>query len=565
MPSPTAKFIEEFIREIDTIGFSQRISNLEITPQPNAILFKFRTTQPTVPVIEIFELARDMQGNLHFLPGMLVTVKFDFISAALGNFFTEHLGRINGLKQDKEFSYQITAGNGSKPQAVAIGTFKTGKRSAAFVIRDIMVFNDGDPGIFGASGQMAFAFGFYNENDDKVGNQYYHSSISSGELRSLPFGTTPAFRTNTAPDWMAVYVRGQEDDHFFTPFHEWMSAPEKLPSNTTHDENDDVVFADAFQYLALPNEWGTHRLGFSLDSGPWGIHYIVTGWVDVESEAPFVPPVITRSAQRLQTPWTPRPWATLNVIGQRAIVERPDGRRSVYGLGPNGVLARKLKSDDFQRSQNWEMIEAWGVEAVSIVATDDGDQIIAVSAGSVRQKLESVSVEETLSEWRDIGFGFQSHISAMPMPDGAIVILALGLDGTLRGMVLEHNTVQDEWTDLGHASVGHFVALPKRDCVEIFVLTPEGGIQTITWQPASKNGLLWRSLEGGNFTFIYVGEEQGSTHLIAVTHDRKVSLLSCENEVWLPSWISLGTLDSVDGLNEGEGKEHLKKEVFGQS
>ena len=37
MGSPTAKFIEEFLREIDLVGFSQRIRHLEVTPQPNAV------------------------------------------------------------------------------------------------------------------------------------------------------------------------------------------------------------------------------------------------------------------------------------------------------------------------------------------------------------------------------------------------------------------------------------------------------------------------------------------------------------------------------------------------
>jgi len=269
-----AKFIEEFLTETDTFAFTQRIRRLEITPQPNAVLFKFRTTQPTVPIIEIFYLTRDTQGTLVFPPDRLVTVKFDFLSAALGNHFTKHEGRIDGLDQDREFGYRITAGNGSKLPAIAIGSFKTGKRSASFVVRDIQVFNDGDPGVFGASGEMAFAFGFYNEQEDKVGSRYYHGSISSGELRKLPFGTDPAFQTSAAPDWMAVYVRGQEDDHFFTPFHEWMSAPLQLPTDPEHHENDDIVTADAFQRLALPNGLGNHRLGFSLDSGPWGIHYI---------------------------------------------------------------------------------------------------------------------------------------------------------------------------------------------------------------------------------------------------------------------------------------------------
>jgi hypothetical protein len=198
------------------------------------------------------------------------------------------------------------------------------------------------------------------------------------------------------------------------------------------------------------------------------------------------------------------------------------------------------------------MIEASGVEAASVVAIEDGVQIIAVSAGAVRHRFEPVSGQETATEWRDIGSGFQPHISALVLSDGAIAVIAMALDGTLRGMMLERNSVRDQWTDLRGAFVGRIVALPKKNGVEIFGLTPEGDIQTATWQPGSQDGLLWRSLEGEPFVFIYAGEEDGSTHVIAVTRDRRVRVLSRENEHWPTCWVSLGTLDSVNWMNQGE-------------
>ena len=346
---------------------------------------------------------------------------------------------------------------------------------------------------------------------------------------------------------MSIYVQGTEYDFgLLSPFGTTVYAPIKLPSGTTHYENDDVVVADAFQYLALPNEWGTHRVGFSLDSGPWGIHYIITGWVDVEATAPVVRPAIPTSARSLQMAGKPRGWASLSSIGQRAMVEHPNGHRSVLGLGPNGLLARRLPSDKFQRRQNWKMIESSGVEAASVVATEAGLHIIAVSAGVIRHRLEPVSEQESAADWREIGSGFQAHLSAFVLPEEAIAVIGMALDGTLRGMVLGRNSARHRWTELGGAFVGRVIALPKEDGVEIFGLTADGDIQTAIWKPESKELLSWKSLKGEPFNFFYVGEEEGSTHVIAVTANRQVHLLSRVKKLWSRRWASLGNLDNVE-------------------
>lgn len=554
MPGATAKFINEFLKNQDVSGISQRIRNLEITPQPNAILFHFTTAQLTVPVIEIFLLAQTANGTILFLPQNLVTVKFDFLSALVGNHFTDHKGRIDGLAQDTSYCFRITAGNGALPAAIATGTFKTGRRSAAFVIRDILVFNDGDPGAKGA-GELEFGFGFYNEAGDRVSMSdelnYYDNNLSSGKVVDLPFGTQPAFQTNHASDWMAVYVRGQEDDHFFTPFHNWITAPIKLPESAVHFENDDIVVADAFQYIQLPNNHGNHRVNFSLDSGPWGIHYIVTGWADILVTDPVVLPNIPKSTKSLQTGWTPRQWGTLISIGQRVRIEHPDGKRSVMALGPNGLLALRLSAGKFHRNHDWKMIEKSGIDTAALVATEASLVIFAVSAGIVKYRVEPIGENKTATEWHEIGYDFQPLLSAIVWMHDTIVLTALGQDACLYGMLLPCDLMEGTWIKLGGNFAGSVVVVPGRRSVDLFGLTSEGNVLTAEWHPESQEELSWQSLEGEPFIYIYAGEEDTSTHVIGLTAERRVFSISREDDQWTSGWISLGTLDDVN-MEEAE-------------
>ncbi|MDB5240319.1 MAG: hypothetical protein JWP57_944 [Spirosoma sp.] len=405
MPPISTKIIVDFLQDIDFDMFNQRIHNLKITPQPNSILFGFTTNMPTVPVIEIFRLAKTADGTIVFPSQNLVTVKFDFISAAVGNYFTDHQGRIDGLNQDTDFSFRITAGNGTWPAAIAIGSFKTGKRKAAFVIRDILVFNDGDPG---GSREMGFAYGIYNEEEDLIcswqDSYYQNTDLSSGQLINLPFGTAPTFIDPFAPDWMAVYVEGFERDSFGALFGPFGTPPDKLPENTSHYEDDDGVKANAFQHLQLPDDPGNHRVGFSLDSGPWGIHYITTGWVDVDvtpaATLPIIPKSATmKSAKTKKVKWPLTIGATLHSIGQQVGIEHPGGGRSVMALGPNGLLALRLPARRRQGNYDWKMIEAGGVESAALVAIQEGILLFALSGDKVRQRNGSCRWEKTRLIW----------------------------------------------------------------------------------------------------------------------------------------------------------------------
>ncbi|MBU1822775.1 MAG: hypothetical protein KKG00_14870, partial [Bacteroidetes bacterium] len=442
-----------------------------------------------------------------------------------------------------------TAGNGALKAAVAVGSFKTGKRSAAFVVRDILVFNDGDPGLKG-DGEMAFAYGFYNENDDRISHpdKHYYGKrdISSGELVNLPFGTAPTFITTSAPDWMAVYVGGYEEDSFWANFGRGVDAPLKLPDNPTHSENDDGVWADAFQHLRLPDTPGSHRVGFSLNSGPWGIHYITTGWADVVVTPPFTLPNIPKSAMMGKTTWTPRPWATLHSAGQQVKIEHPGGRHSVIALGPQGMLALRQPADRRSRSYNWKMIEAGGVDAAALVATRESIVLFALSGGGVRRRVAALEESEAATQWQALGEGFRPPLSAVRLREDSIALTVLGQDGHLYGMLMQPDQSEGRWIDLGGDFAGSVVVLPEKRSLDIFGLTPEGRVLTAEWQPQSQEEVAWQALEGEPLAFLYAGKENGSTHLIGLTADRQVLALSREDSYWDARWTPLGTLDDVD-------------------
>lgn len=559
MPKFTPHFLTEFVNDIDANGYTQRIKDLAVTAQPNAVLIKFRTTQLTVPVIEIFSLIHDTNGKLIQNTSNHITTRFDFVSAALGNYFSEHQCRINALAQETNYSFRITAGNGALSQAVTTGTFRTGKRSVSFTVRDLLVYNDGDGS---GSGEMEFVYGFYNENNERLKDgPVYYSDIDSGEVRH-PFDKQQVFQNDHAPDWMAIYVKGQDDDHFaYTPFHPWNNAPIKLPEQPSHDENDDWVNADAFQYLEFPNEPGIHRVQFFLDSGPWGIHFVTTGWADVEVTPPSVPAKISQSAKSIQYKPKFKTTVTLNGHGQQGVVQNANGGRSLLATGPNGMLAIRLPLEKFQRIHQWKIIQERGVDSATIVAADNGIHTFTISSGIVKHRFECLDDSKESSGWQELGEGFLAPITASPLPDGTIPLTALKQNGSLCGMFFQCDFSKSKWVNLGDRLSGVIKIISQKHDLDIFNLSSEGTIFTAKWHPESAGELYWQSIDSVPFNYIFVDEEDEVLHIIGVSGDRQVHHLSRVHSQWSPRWTSLGTLDDLN-MEEEPVTEPAMEEVF---
>jgi hypothetical protein len=537
--------VAHVVREFDEMSFAQRIRKLTVTPQPNAVLIEFTTNVPTIPVVEIFHLAHDPQGDIKFDPSLSVGAQFDFLDAALGNLFTEHHARVPGLDQNTSYSYRITAGNGPLPASVAIGSFSTGQRSADVVIREIQIWNDGDPGLL-ASGELDFTFGLYDQDDDLMFDRNFARNIETGEVVDLPFGREPAFRVGNARDSMTIYVQGREHDgpligvSFTSP----EIIPKHLPEAPTHSDTDEFARADAFQRLELPNETGHSRLGFSLNSGPQSIFYIINGWFEVEVKNP--PPTFVEHFPLDELANTT---TTLVQMGARQPIHTTDGRMHVFGLGPDGVIAHRLPRVPRQPRRKWELIPTDGAESATIIARARRYfDIITVADGTVRAARRAVDSETPgpAAEWTVIGEDMQPALTAMLPGNGAAVLAGLTRSGDVRATLLRGGRYGAiRWSELGGYFVGRVAALATDDGIELFAVTAGGEVQTTSWHPDSSTPGRWRSLGGEYVTHVVAIADEAGKHLVALTRERVLLTLLRGRKRFSKQWRVLGTLDDL--------------------
>ena len=95
----------------------QSIAGPRIDPSPGYADFFFRTTQPTVPIIEVSK--QPPRANMKF--DQTVSSAFPF----LGGKLTDHQVRVANLKSKTTYYYIITAADEEGALITKTGTFKT--------------------------------------------------------------------------------------------------------------------------------------------------------------------------------------------------------------------------------------------------------------------------------------------------------------------------------------------------------------------------------------------------------------------------------------------------------
>ena len=531
------------LTQIDELfGYTQRITGLTVTPEPNAVRLDFNTNVPTIPIVEIFRHVQTPNGVLVFNTSDVVAVGFDWLDGALGNFFTEHHARMANLAQTTSYSYRITAPDGKRPPAVATGTFVTGRRTGKVVIRDIQIWNDGDPGL-DASGEFQFVFTVYDDAGNRGPEVQFSRNISSGEVINLPFGTAPAITLPSAGDTATVYVLGREFDRPLLGALSGMpSAPLSPPDEPTHSEDDRFVIADAFQQLQLPTDNVEVRLGFTLNSGPWGIHYIINGWIEVTVTSPPARSVKKSGTRRRRT-------TTLVRQGARQAVYTPGGKAHLFGFGPDGLIAERLPRVRGERRRKWALVPTDGAESATVIARDEQHvDLIAVKDGTVRIVGRTVGdVKAAPVEWSVIGEGMQPLLSVLPLGDDSFAVVGLAQSGEVRATLLrDHRSASAEWSALGGRFIGRVAALATGDSIELFGVTATGEVQYATWQPDGKPPVAWQSLGEQDATHVFGVEDEHGGHVAALTRDRRLIGAFRGAAGYLPEWRDLGTLDELE-------------------
>jgi hypothetical protein len=535
------KTVTQAIRDIDEMGYTQRITQLTVTPEPSAVRLDFTTNVPTLPIVEIFRHARTPNGMLVFNTSDVVAVGFDILDGMLGKFFFEHHARMTGLDQMTLYSFRITAPDGKRPPAVTTGTFTTGRRSGGVVISEIWIANDGDPG-WDASGEFSFAFTVYDQEGDRGPERTFGRRISSNEGVAYPFGRESAFTLPRRSDVVTVYVLGKENDSdLLEPFMIAPTCPFHLPDAPTHGEDDVEVRADAFQPLLLPTEKGTYRLGVGLNSGPWGISYIVYGWLDVVVSNPS--PMAMRSLSATGCTST-----TLLKVGARQSVYTPSGKARIFALGPDGMIMERLPRVAGQRRRGWAVVAKDSGASTTILVRDERRvDLITVADGMVR------SVRHTLgnstiapADWTVIGDEMQPRLTAVRRHDGTAVIAGLTLAGAVRMVTIDDaHPTGSQCSTLEGRFVGSVAILRAGDDVELAAVSAEGEVQHTIWQTHSNGHIAWSSLGKLDAVHVSAVENDEGKHLIALTRDRRLLGLVRESSTVTTGWQEWGTLDDV--------------------
>jgi hypothetical protein len=552
-PGVTSTFLSDAIREFDLRLEFQRISQLVVTPEPNAVRLDFVTALPTAPVIEIFSVQRDNSGALVFAGATLLRVAFNFLAGA-GS--TDHHARMVQLPQVHECMYRITAGGGAGQPAVVTGTVRTGSRDVSVLVREILVFNDGDPGLSG-SGQLTFDFGLYNEEDELVVQREYRTSISSGEVRNLPFGTAPAMTWQFADDWASMLVLGVEEDAGFLEFSEDHLPPARLPSTTTAYEDDDEVYADAMQTLRLPDTTNEHRVGWTLDSGPHGIHYIVTGWLTVVVNCP--PPIRFLALGKVK-----KGSGTMSTKAASASVATPGGGHRQFALSPSGALAINTEKRRW-RTPRWSVLTDDGADAAAVVALDEESALVlAVEGATLTQR--RVRLDDEQGERREdavvLAEGVGAQLTRADSPLGAAAVAVLGPDGAARAVLVDGEGSTGRAVDLG----GSFARPPSiawLDDQSLVVTGTDGsgGVLSATigaesLRDAERVEPEWIPLRGEEVVAVAtVVDDEGGVQLVGLTADRRLLARGRTDEGWSSRWREVGTLDASTPIETAAPEE----------
>jgi hypothetical protein len=426
--------------------------------------------------------------------------------------------------------------------AIVAGTFSTGSRTAEVLIRDIQVWNDSENGIFDTSAYMAFDFGLYDGDDSLADNKHFYCRISSGEVRPWPFGPLPALKMIRATDSVTVYVNGRA----YRGFTSDQTPPNQLPEVTTHGETDKNVWANAFQSLPLPNitgENGEDRLGFSLNSGPWGIFYIVNGYVTVRVVNP--PPISVKSLADLVTA------TTVTLLGRTAslqAVKTRGGKMYMFGMGPDGLIAQRLPRVPKQTRWQWSLIPTDGAESAAIIARNEDEvDIITVARGTVRHGVRQLHETNcTPIEWSVIGEDMQPALNALPLADGSILLVGLTCAGDARALLLHAETGQaNHWSALGGNFIGRVAALAINKGAELFAVTPRGLVEYTTWHSGDKAPAHWHTLGEDSVSHVFASADQEGKYLFALTPKREVLSMLRGHVRWPESWQKRESLDSL--------------------
>lgn len=529
----------------------QVITHLRVKPGIDTVAISFRTTRPTIPVVELRE------SNGAFLEGRL---------PLLGGLQTRHtcvFGLDKPLAPNTKLNFRIeafgpTLDPASPNKAVVTGEFMTGARIAEVFFESLDVLAYSDPG----DGEFMFVFGVGNAETGSLLDTTFWPDLGTTDIGEDDSAVPLNQRTSLLPSPVRLWlqVMGTESDYAMP----WdsRSIGSGLPLQfkgvgRKYEESGIAQRSTVTVIVDIGEEPGRRMIPFDMDTEDSPTHFTVSGHIAVHAfEGELISTKMIKSAKR------PRRLAYLDEPGSIAHLGGADGGAvQTVALGSDGAMhcLRSRASDAKTDDGMWDRFELSGRGTPVTIARDSGTlEILDLDrGGSVLYARVGKRAEET--KWTDLGGEFRHLVCLHTAGETAdasdrVWVFGIAQDGSLS--VRDLAAKRKAWTRLGKrnfrlvapANIGRGALFAVVDNSEVVVFV--------------KGQEDWAELASGvsvpaNTRLVHAGETSGlggkrqsdiSAYLAALGEGQEVSIFSWPN---FPDgapkreWRKLGTLQEL--------------------
>ncbi|MEP7328973.1 MAG: hypothetical protein ABI777_07160 [Betaproteobacteria bacterium] len=523
----------QFVDDVRARGpLIQGITNLQVFPDIESVRIRFRTRQPTVPVIDVKRSDNQALAGavFPFLQGARTAHDFSF-----------------PLAQNTDFTFHIVAvpGNGAPSTAKAVettGQFRTGLRNAQVFFDQVFVHTDGDPGLLG-DGDFTFGMGAGDIDGGAVlGGTQYKADISGGDNQTI----NQSVLIEPAPVGLWVQVRSEEDDsfgyHFTGMDAEIAFAPEGAKWEHAFIRGDESEISTVTKWFDLSGAGPiAQEIAFTLETGPRHVDYSLHCRLRFQATPGAVlQPMIKKSAPPISRAKTVATMVTGDRIavagrqnhvlqlpgdgglyhaevGSRADSRNPQWTRVATELRPPltvtaaGDTLQLVAVDDAGQVMHQELGPAAGQSGYSVAkaASLGGNVVAPIVAATVGDRTELFAMdaqgavlqrtlgEHAGGEWKRIGEGLAGSLNAFTTVHGEIGLIARGRNGDVMYLAWSEKTAQGgtpPWQSLGKAPAGAVSAEQIEDDVVLAVLADDETVHAAAWRdyPKLPSKLVWQ-------------------------------------------------------------------------
>lgn len=316
----------------------QVITHLRVKPGIDTVAISFRTTRPTIPVVE------SRESNGAFLEGRL---------PLLGGLQTRHtcvFGLDKPLAPNTKLNFRIeafgpTLDPASLNKAVVTGEFMTGARIAEVFFESLDVLAYSDPG----DGEFMFVFGVGNAETGALLDTTFWPDLGTTDIGEDDSAVPLNQRTSLLPSPVRLWlqVMGTESDYAMP----WdsRSIGSGLPLQfkgvgRKYEESGIAQRSTVTVIVDIGEEPGRRMIPFDMDTGDSPTHFTVSGHIAVHAfEGELISTKMTKSAKR------PRRLAYLDEPGSIAHLGGADGGAvQTVALGSDGAMHCLRSRNDYR-------------------------------------------------------------------------------------------------------------------------------------------------------------------------------------------------------------------------